>query len=223
MQIDIAGETLLLDAQRAMLWPRRRTLIVADVHLGKASAFRRAGVAVPSGSTRDDLARLAALIAAHRAERLLVLGDLFHAPLLADEPWLAHVDRFRSAHAALDIAVVRGNHDRIAGVPASWAIGWHEPALVEGPFAFMHEAAPSAQGYALGGHVHPVVTLRGARDKLRLPVFWLRETHGLLPSFGAFTGGYEIRADRGDRVIAATADGLIELTSGAASARAADP
>jgi len=211
MQIDIAGEAMLLDHRRALLWPRRRTLVVADVHLGKGSAFRRAGVPVPSGSTRDDLARLSALIDEHRAERLLVLGDLFHAQLQAHEPWFADMERFTARHPALEFRVVRGNHDRIAGVPAHWRIQWREAPLVDAPFVFMHDAAPSPLGYALGGHLHPVTTLRDAHDKLRLPVFWLRAHYGVLPSFGAFTGGFEARASRDDRLAAVTPERVIAL------------
>jgi DNA ligase-associated metallophosphoesterase len=210
MQIELAGETLLLAADRAMFWPRKRTLIVADVHLGKGSAFRRAGVAVPSGSTRDDLARLSALIEAHAAERLLVLGDLFHAPLPASEPWFADVDAFRLRHAPLDITVIRGNHDRVAGVPQHWCLRWQD-VLHEPPFVFMHDAQPSPLGYALGGHLHPVTTLRSAGDKLRVPVFWLRQHYAVLPAFGAFTGGFEIRVLPADRVIAATPNRLITI------------
>ncbi|WP_428311422.1 ligase-associated DNA damage response endonuclease PdeM [Hydrocarboniphaga sp.] len=210
MQVTLAGESLLLDRDRAMFWPRRRTLIVADVHLGKGSAFRRAGVAIPSGSTRDDLERLSALIETYAAERLLVLGDLFHAPLLASEPWLDDVDAFRLRHSQLDISVIRGNHDRVDGVPQRWRLNW-QVQLSEPPLLFMHDAQPSSLGHALGGHLHPVTSLRSGGDRLRLPVFWLRERVAVLPSFGAFTGGYPIRAEAGDRVIAVTPERLIAI------------
>jgi DNA ligase-associated metallophosphoesterase len=217
MQIEIAGEEMLLDRDRAMFWPRRRTLIVADVHLGKGSAFRRAGVAVPSGSTRDDLARLSALITRYQAEQLLVLGDLFHAPLLHDEAWFDDVDRFLEQHRALDFRVIRGNHDRIGSVPLRWDIQWHEARHREPPFLFMHDAREVDDTYAIGGHVHPVITLRGARDKLRVPVLWLRERYAVLPSFGAFTGGFEIATQQGDRVIGVCSDGMIDMTSAVAT------
>jgi DNA ligase-associated metallophosphoesterase len=168
MQIELAGETLLLDADRALFWPRRRTLIVADLHLGKAGVMRRAGVAVPSGSSRDDLARLSALIERHRAERLLVLGDLLHATLLDYEPWFDDMHAFRLRHSALQIDVIRGNHDRVAGVPADWRLRWCEAPSIEPPFVYTHDAQASPLGYALGGHLHPVMSLRGAACFRRL-------------------------------------------------------
>ena len=83
----LAGEAVELYAERALLWTRMRTLFVADVHLGKAAAFRAGGVPVPRGSTASDLARLGALVEASGAKRLCVLGDFLHAKAGV---WLGH-------------------------------------------------------------------------------------------------------------------------------------
>jgi len=212
MRIELCGEPLDLHRERAVFWPRRRTLIVADVHLGKDAAFRRAGLAIPAGSTRHDLGRLDALVAAFAPERLLVLGDLFHAPLFEQEPWFDEVAAFRARHAQLAIDVLRGNHDRrLDRVPAAWRLSWTDSALHEPPFVFTHEPRDDARGYGLAGHLHPVLTLRSSTDRLRMPVFWLRERHAVLPSFGGFTGGHGITRRPDERVYAATPDGVIEI------------
>lgn len=224
IELVIAGERLQLLADRALFWPRAQTLIVADVHLGKGAAFRRAGVAVPSGATQADLERLDALLAATQAQRLLVLGDLFHARVSADEPAIAAIDAFRARHAALAIDVIRGNHDRgVERLPARWNLRWVESSLHEPPFVFAHAPTPDARGYVLCGHVHPVVRLRTRSDALRLPVFWFDDAArvGLLPSFGGFTGGYEVRPQPRDRVVAVTPDGLVALPSAADQATGA--
>ena len=212
MRIELHGETLDLHLDRALYWPRRRTLIVADVHLGKGAAFRRAGLAIPSGDTRRDLARLEALIARYAPERLLVLGDLFHAPLLEAESWFDDVTAFRARHASLVFEVLRGNHDRpLHRMPPAWRIDWHEGARHEPPFVFAHEPIDDPRGYGMSGHLHPVLTLRSPTDRLRMPVFWLRERHAVLPSFGGFTGGYGITRQAGERVYAVGPDGVIEI------------
>lgn len=212
MRIELCGETLDLHQERAAYWRRTRTLIVADVHLGKDAAFRRAGLAIPSGSTPQDLARLDGLIAAFEPERLLVLGDLFHAPLLEAETWFDDVGAFRARHGQLEVEVMRGNHDRgLHRVPPDWHVTWHADVRHEPPFVFTHEPRDDARGYVLAGHLHPVLKLRSPIDTLRMPVFWLRAGHAVLPSFGGFTGGHGIGRRSGDRVYAVTPDGVMEI------------
>lgn len=212
MQIELQGELLDLYPERALYWPRTRTLIVADVHLGKGAAFRRAGVAVPSGASGDDLGRLSRLIDRRSAERLLVLGDLFHAQLHPRESWMVDVSRFRDRHSQLCIEVLRGNHDRTPErAPPDWKLLWRNGAHLEAPFVFAHHPQPDTRGYVLAGHLHPVLRLRSATDSLRLPVFWWRAQVGVLPSFGAFTGGHPITREPGDRVHAVTPDAVIEV------------
>lgn len=213
MRIELQGEALDLHAERALFWPRRRTLIVADVHLGKDAVFRRAGLAIPAGAVATDLARLEALVDRFAPERLLVLGDLLHAPIHeSDTAWIEQVSAFRARHASVAFDVVRGNHDRAPErVPSAWGLRWLEDGTHEAPFVFMHDARDDDRGYALGGHLHPVMRLNSATDSLRLPVFWLRAGYGVLPSFGGFTGGYPIAGRRGEQVYAATPEGVIKI------------
>lgn len=117
VETTLAGERVRLLPERALHWPRVATLFVADVHLGKAAAFRAGGVAVPRGATASDLNRLSNLVRRTGAQRLVVLGDFLHAPAgrvpALDAAFLA----FRGAHPELEISVVRGNHDANAGDP----------------------------------------------------------------------------------------------------------
>jgi hypothetical protein len=80
--VTIAGERLQLLPQRALLWPARALLMVADAHFGKAARFRTLGVPVPSGTTAANLQVLDGLIARHAVERIVFLGDLMHGRLL---------------------------------------------------------------------------------------------------------------------------------------------
>ena len=80
---EIRGEILLLHPERALLWPARRTVIVADTHFGKSSVFAHHGLAVPNGADALDRQRLTNLIAQSGSTRLLVLGDFLHGALAA--------------------------------------------------------------------------------------------------------------------------------------------
>jgi DNA ligase-associated metallophosphoesterase len=151
----LAGERMLLLAQRALYWPRERTLFVADVHLGKAAAFRAGGVPVPRGATASDLSRLTALLAGTGARRLVVLGDLLHAAAGRVATLDAAFLRWRASHGAIEMTLVRGNHDTHAGDPPD---GWRI-CVVAAPFLLCHEPCEPPTGYALCGHVHPGVRL----------------------------------------------------------------
>lgn len=194
---------LWLLPQRALWWPAQATLFVADVHLGKAAAFRSAGLAVPGGSTRDNLQRLAELVARLGARRLVVLGDLLHARAARTPAVLQALRAWRAAHAHLAWVLVRGNHDERAGdPPADLGITTVDEPWDLGPWQCRHAPpsapAPRAAAVALCGHAHPVCVLRGpGRERLRLPCFVITPSAICLPAFGAFTGGYAVSARAG--------------------------
>lgn len=55
VQLQLAGETVELLGERALYRPAQRALLIADLHLGKADVFRRAGIGLPAGGTAHDL------------------------------------------------------------------------------------------------------------------------------------------------------------------------
>ena len=209
----IAGESVELLATRALHWPRERTVFVADVHLGKAAAFRAGGVPLPRGNTAADLARLTSILQATGAKRLVVLGDFLHAAAGR----VAALDRafriWRDAHAAIDVVLVRGNHDDRAGdPPASWGVAVVPEPHPLAPFLACHVPVAPRSGYALCGHVHPGVTLHGAGDQSeRLPCFVLGVRRAILPAFGGFTGTARAAPLVGDRLVAIAGTRLFAL------------
>lgn len=222
LALSVAGESVELFAARALHWPARRTLIVADLHWGKAATFRAAQIPIPRGTTAADLGRLDTLLAATAATRLLILGDLLHAELPAEaEATAATLLTWRATHRALDMVLVRGNHDaRPGALLDDLGITVHEPPLAEGPFILTHQPAPSGGGYNLAGHVHPSVELRGpARERLRLPCFRFGPSAGLLPAFGGFTGMAPAEPPApGERVYALAGDTIVPVPGPAAQA-----
>jgi DNA ligase-associated metallophosphoesterase len=201
----IAGEELRLHPGRAVFWPRRRTLIVADTHFGKSSFFARHGVAVPAGADAADRATLHRLVDETLAERLIVLGDFLHAPMAADSHEAHEIDAWSRGLAPKEVVVIAGNHDRLAAHP--WpSIHWRQKDLLDPPFRFLHDASTRSDrdaAFTLSGHIHPVMRLGGLRKSgLRVPVFWQRQTGLVLPSFGAFTGGFAVRPAPGDHLFA---------------------
>lgn len=214
MTVDIAGEKLQLLPERAIHWSRTSTLIVADLHWGKEETFRAHGVPIPIGPMRADLDRLDRIIEATRAERLLILGDLWHARAGMTADLVVELEQWRTTHPSLAIDLIRGNHDRRAGaLPESLHITFRDEPAVEPPFVLQHFPDPSPAGYVLAGHVHPAVILRGpGRQKLRLPCFWFGVEVGLLPAFGGFTGSSEVSPADGDRVFVIAGNSVVAVT-----------
>ncbi len=211
--ISLASTDVELRPDRTLFLRASRTLIVADVHWGKAAAFRAQGVPVPHGTTRTGLDRLDAAITSSGAEHLLILGDLLHARIGMQRGTIDALEQWRDSRRDLQITLVRGNHDYHAGdPPASLDIMCVDAPLHVGPFALHHHPCDDASGYVLAGHVHPVVQLRGrARQKLTLPCFAFGARGGLLPAFGEFTGGGVIDQRDYDRLFVIADDAVVPI------------
>ncbi|MCB1981426.1 MAG: ligase-associated DNA damage response endonuclease PdeM [Rhodoferax sp.] len=217
VDLGLGGERVRLLGARAAYLPAHAVLLLADLHLGKGQAFRHLGVPVPRGSSGETLARVDALLAATGATRLVVLGDLLHAArgrgaALDDEVTRA-IDRWRARRPGLQLELVRGNHDRHAGdPPPAWGVRVAEDLLRLGGIALRHEPAALEGAYVLAGHLHPVLRLAGpAHDRLRLPCFRIGARVGVLPAFGAFTGGHPVRPAAGERLFVADGESVHEL------------
>ena len=228
--IDCAGERLELLSERAVWWPAQGSLLVADVHIGKARSFRRLGVPVPRGTTETTLQRLSALLAARPVRRLILLGDFLHSAHAQATPTLDALARWRNQHAAVAMTLVRGNHDARAGdPPASLSIEVVDEPLRLGALALCHHPQTLPGAYVIAGHWHPCVHLNGrAGDRLRLPCFWFGDEQarpvGVLPAFGAFTGMHPIERTDGDRIWVLSGDAVAAFPARAASApQAASP
>jgi uncharacterized protein len=197
------GERVDLHAERALYWPRMRTLFVADMHLGKAAAFRTGGVPVPRGSTAADLARLTRLLERSGAVRLVVLGDFLHAKAGRVAALAGAFIDWRGRHASMEVVLVRGNHDARAGdPPPDWNVRTVDAPHAMPPFLACHEPVSPGSGYALCGHVHPGVLLESAIERAAwLPCFVLGAQRAILPAFGRFTGLARFARAPDDRVL----------------------
>ena len=218
-----AADILLLPGRGAFI-PASRTLLVADLHLGKAATFRRAGIPIPEGSSQGDLARLETLVRDHAVARVLVLGDLLHAASGCTSEVVAEFRAFRDRVAATSLVLVLGNHDvaarRLAG---ELGLDGCVSALDEPPLRFVHIAAastaaddetlPSEIGLVVAGHVHPRVKLRApSGDRFADRCFHLDDHVLTLPAFGSFTGGHAIEITDRARVWLARDDAVLDVT-----------
>lgn len=194
LAIELAGEEVLLHHDRALIWPARRAVFVADLHLGKSDVFRRAGIAIPEGATLADLNRLTRLVEEEQIDTLIVLGDFVHGRTTMSSAHRNHFAMWREHHQSLRVVIVEGNHDRHERETRdAWNVEWVGEGFQVGPFVCAHHPRASQSGYVLSGHVHPVVKLHASsRERARMPVLCITQDFAVLPSFGSFTGGAEV-------------------------------
>lgn len=179
-----AGAALVARASGALWWPARRMLIVSDLHLGRSERYaRRGGALLPPWEVADTLDRLAAEIAALSPGRVVSLGDAFDDDIAAAQ--IAPEARARIGALALgrDWLWITGNHDRW---PLPPGFPGQSAAALPGPITLRHKAA---QAPDISGHMHPVVRLAGHRWRC----FAVGPEHLILPAFGTYTGGLDIR------------------------------
>jgi len=209
----VRGERLRLLVERAIYWERAGTLLVADPHFGKAAAFRAAGVPVPRGTTTETLLRLDAAITRTAARRIVFLGDFLHAREGRSPETLRVINEWRASHVAIEMVLVRGNHDKRAGdPPRELNMQCVDGPVAEAPFVFSHKPVRSDDGYVLCGHVHPSVRLSGlGREHSRLACFWFGAETGILPAFGEFTGLAVVEVALGDRVFVLAGGEVIKV------------
>jgi len=216
-----AGHTadILLLAGRAAFLPASATLLVADLHLGKAATFRKAGIPVPEGSAQADLARLERLVTDTGARRLIVLGDLFHARSGCTAAVFDEFAATRAKFAATEVLLIPGNHDRAVGkLPASLGIDSCLRTHDEPPFHFVHEPSvelpePGRTCFTVGGHLHPTVSITSPSGERISDRCFIADSDALvLPAFGSFTGGHRVRHAAGLRLWIARDDGVVDVT-----------
>jgi uncharacterized protein len=205
-------EDITLLPESAIWHAPTRTLVVADLHLGKAAAFRAGGIAIPDGDDTHDLDRLTTLVAKSDAARLVIAGDLFHAPAGMTRALLGHLDDFLQ-NISIPLVLTIGNHDaKLRKLPAG-VIAAPSLDLADGGPCVVHDPADAMPGkFHIAGHLHPVIRLKdGKRTSLRMPCFWQSPQLLVMPAFGTFTGGSIIKPAAGDRIFAVLRDKIVEI------------
>ncbi len=211
-EIVLGAVHLTLLPERAVYWPKRETLLVADLHLGKTEAFRRGGVAIPEGDTEDTLLRLQHLMERYRPREFVLLGDILHSQLTANSALPQQIARWYQAADMPSVTAIIGNHDNDLERFKDIFHIIPEGEIVDGLCLLHHPPEQGLQTPWVAGHWHPVAKLCHGGDRMRLPSFVRKTDTGLiLPAFGSFTGGHEVPAQRGDQRYVTSGKSLFAL------------
>ena len=148
----LEGEELWLLPDKAVYWPARRCLLIADAHFGKASAYRSLGQPVPQGTTTANLERLDRLLTALPCAQLIFLGDFLHGPGSHASGTLNAIRAWRERNRPLALTLIRGNHDKRAGdPPLDLSHRRGRGASADGPFRLATRARRTRQPPCTGG------------------------------------------------------------------------
>jgi uncharacterized protein len=193
-EITILGIQLQLLPDKAIFVEDRGILLVSDVHLGKSDTFQKMGVPVSNQVNQSTIARLYELCQRFQPKTVAILGDLFHSRAALTPAVTEQWQQFLTTVNA-EVQLVVGNHDRalITGL-GNLAMVHFEDAIHLDRLILSHEPAPKSKCLNICGHIHPCVRITTKLDSLRLPCFYLDKAKNqlILPSFGEFTGAYEM-------------------------------
>ena len=184
------GADLLADLSGALLWPARRLLAVADLHLEKGSGFAARGQLLPPYDTAQTLARLADTIERHEPETVICLGDSFHDGRAAERLGPADGERLAGLIRARHWVWIAGNHDP---APPADLGGTMQAELILGPLLFRHIAAAAPSPGEVSGHFHPKAAFSWRGRRVGGRCFIGDERRLILPAFGAYAGGLDVR------------------------------
>jgi uncharacterized protein len=188
--LTLGNEVFLCDLAGALYWPAENCLIVADLHLEKGSSYARRGQMLPPYDTKATLASLSACFDTWKPARVIALGDSFHDAMASQR--LASADRstILTLMRGREWIWLTGNHDpeRPHGLGGEWAA-----ELAIGPVSLRHEPACEAAGLEIAGHLHPQARIVRQGNAVRRRCFVTDGRRLIMPAFGAYTGGLNIR------------------------------
>ncbi len=187
--IALAEHAFVADRSGALFWPQQQTLLVADLHLEKGSAFAVRGRMLPPYDSRETLMRLGAALQRYAPKTVIALGDSLHDRGAAGRLDPADLEILQSMQHKRTWIWITGNHDPEIPVRLGGAI---LERLAIGRLTLQHAPALSPTGHEIAGHLHPVAKLVRHTRSIRRPCFIGNGQRLIMPAFGAFTGGLNV-------------------------------
>ena len=187
--LTVSGKSFIGDYTGALFWPGERALIVADLHLEKASAAAERGRLLPPYDTRETLMKLAGVIDRFEPATVIALGDSLHdrraAARLSDDD--LHVLHMLQEDRAW--IWVTGNHDPEVAPKLGGEVCTE--LRLEG-LTLRHEPKSGRVTHEIAGHLHPAARVSMYGHTIRRPCFVGNGRRLVVPAFGSFTGGLNI-------------------------------
>ncbi len=209
MKIELNHQIAVLDASGAIFLESHKILLIADVHLGKVSHFRKHGSAVPVAIVADNFEKLDAVVSKFEPKIICFLGDLFHSDYNTE--WL-FFEAWIKQYPKIYFQLVVGNHD-IIDSNKFLDLGIRIVDSLEVEQLFLTHEPTEKEGYLnLCGHIHPAVQLHGkGKQFLKLSCFYKTRHQLILPAFGGFTGRFVLNINEAESVFGIAEQEIIQL------------
>ena len=206
--LSFASQDFLATPEGALFWPGQGALLVADLHLEKASWFARIGQFLPPYDSQATLSTLAECVERSGAKRLYCLGDSFHDRFGCDRLPEQSRALLTGLTAALDWVWIVGNHD--PGF-ADHCGGRIVEEVEAGPLVLRHEAVRQESRPEISGHYHPKVRLSVRGKNVSRRCFVVSGSKIIMPAFGSLTGGLDVRHPEIVKQLAGPAQALVPV------------
>jgi DNA ligase-associated metallophosphoesterase len=212
MELQLGKKTYVLLNEKALFRASDATLIIADLHLGKAQHFRKNGIYLPQKSAEKDYERLKQLITSLKPQRIILLGDLFHSTY--NHEWELFCE-FVNSFKKIEFVLILGNHDILdekyyKGICSKIV----QKEMEEEDVIFSHHPLKKIpkDKINIAGHIHPGVVLHGkGKQHVKLSCFYWCADQLILPAFGSLTGLQLIVPEKEARVYVVTTNSVMEV------------
>lgn len=208
MRITLQHKHFQLACSGVAYWEEQRALLVADVHLGKISHFRKYGSAVPQSAIQTNFDRLNDSIKQYLPQKIIFLGDLFHSALNTE--WSLFKNWLQQQTS--EVILIAGNHDIISPLRyEEMGVKVFQELQIEN-FRLTHHPEEQEGSFNICGHIHPGYRMVGkGRQHLKLKCFFRSENQLILPAFGEFTGVYVMQPKEQDQIYICTTSKVIQV------------
>lgn len=197
MKIQILQQNFQFHPSGIAFWEEQQLLLIADVHLGKISHFRKHGSAVPQNAVLQNFDKLTEMVKKFQPKNICFLGDLFHSAKNAEwglfEKWVEE--------QTAKVSLILGNHDIISPLLFENMGVRVFQELYIGKFKLTHHPEVQEAYFNICGHIHPGYRLTGlAKQHLKLKCFFRSKHQLILPAFGEFTGVFLMKPEPQDQI-----------------------
>jgi DNA ligase-associated metallophosphoesterase len=207
--LSFAGETFAAFHEGALYWPAEQTLLLADLHLEKASWYAKGGQFLPPYDSEATLAAVIALVDRCDPLRLLCLGDSFHDALGCERLGQKARAMLIALTARLDWVWIVGNHD--PGFSDLCGGSLAEELDIRG-IQLRHAADRNDPRPEISGHFHPKLRLNLKGRQVSRRCFVATASKLIMPAFGSLTGGLDAAHPEILRSVGAPASALVPVS-----------